>query len=344
MVVPVMVIIQKMGELHGQFFQICQYPVLKTVIFQYPQMVLPYCGVPRADGVYYTQDFGTSWGSCTGAPVNSRPIADRTEAKYFYIVNQVTYKSTDYGVNFSQSATLPGTTGRAYSTPGIDGDIWVPIPGYGLYHSVTYSANYQKVASVQNATAVALGKSAPNSSYPSIFMNGEVNNVTAIFRSDDEGVTWNQISDSLGFGGYGNNVLAGDPRVFGRVFISTGGRGIITGEAYDCMGVLNGTAYKDSCGNCVGGTSGNKACNVAVVPSDDQVQAFQVYPNPFTKDIELKCQSGSFQYSILNLMGQNLESNVCYGDCKIGESLNSGVYLVVLRFNNDSQIFKVIKQ
>ncbi len=48
------------------------------------------------------------------------------------------------------------------------------------------------------------------------------------FRSDDAGGTWVRINDNrhqFGFAG----VITGDARVFGRVYVGTGGRGILVG-------------------------------------------------------------------------------------------------------------------
>jgi hypothetical protein len=53
--------------------------------------------------------------------------------------------------------------------------------------------------------------------------------VAGFFRSLDAGVSWERINDDqhqFGFVG----VIIGDPRVFGRVYIGTGGRGILYGE------------------------------------------------------------------------------------------------------------------
>lgn len=53
--------------------------------------------------------------------------------------------------------------------------------------------------------------------------------VIGLFRSDDGGATWTAISDEEHqFGG--SNVISGDPRRHGRVYLGTGGRGIIYGD------------------------------------------------------------------------------------------------------------------
>ncbi len=48
------------------------------------------------------------------------------------------------------------------------------------------------------------------------------------YRSDDEGATWIQINDlSLGFGSVSANVMAADPRVYGRYVVEGKMRGYL---------------------------------------------------------------------------------------------------------------------
>lgn len=53
-----------------------------------------------------------------------------------------------------------------------------------------------------------------------------------MFRSEDIGVTWTRINDSTHqFGGPGNaQLIDGDMNVFGRVFMSSVGRGVVYGD------------------------------------------------------------------------------------------------------------------
>jgi xyloglucan-specific exo-beta-1,4-glucanase len=60
-------------------------------------------------------------------------------------------------------------------------------------------------------------------------LSGRSNQLQALFRSDDAGETWVRITDDQHqFGSIGR--VTGDPRVFGRVYFATGGRGIIYGD------------------------------------------------------------------------------------------------------------------
>jgi xyloglucan-specific exo-beta-1,4-glucanase len=50
-----------------------------------------------------------------------------------------------------------------------------------------------------------------------------------IFRSTDEGRNWLRIDDSMHHYGF-VGVISGDPKVFGRVYLGTNGRGIPYGD------------------------------------------------------------------------------------------------------------------
>jgi hypothetical protein len=123
---------------------------------------------------------------------------------------------------------LPTGGGILRSAPGFEGHLWQPTSG-GLYRSTDSGSNFSRVASVQEAYQVGFGKAATGQSYPAIFLWGRVNSVTGIFRSDDTAATWVRINnDQTQFGSI--NLVAGDPNVYGRVYLATGGRGIIVGE------------------------------------------------------------------------------------------------------------------
>ena len=80
---------------------------------------------------------------------------------------------------------------------------------------------------MHGASAVALGKPAPGSSYSAaVYVVGTINGVWGVYRSDDAGASWTRInSDATRFGGIG--MIAADQNVYGRVYVSGSGRGVL---------------------------------------------------------------------------------------------------------------------
>jgi hypothetical protein len=180
----------------------------------------------------YSQDNGTTWTPCAGLPLGVRVAADRVNPAKFYASGKnasnqsVMYASTDGGANFVEVLASPG--GRPRPVFGIEGDVWVPA-GSGLFHSQDSAATFVQVKQVNSAAAVGFGMPAPGQSYPAVYLAGSVANVWGVYRSDDIGATWQRIDDPQHQFGW-INCLAGDPRLYGRVYLGTGGRGILYGD------------------------------------------------------------------------------------------------------------------
>jgi hypothetical protein len=70
---------------------------------------------------------------------------------------------------------------------------------------------------------------APSQNYPAVFVAGTIGGVYGFFRSDDQGATWTRVNDDQHQ--YGSIwAMAGDPKVYGRLYVGTSGRGIICGD------------------------------------------------------------------------------------------------------------------
>jgi photosystem II stability/assembly factor-like uncharacterized protein len=179
------------------------------------------------------------WVSSTGAPVGLRVVSDRVNPNKFYGYDAATgivYASTDGGVSFAARATgLPADMGTGWSAEGQpkavfgrEGDLWLPTPS-GLYHSTDSGASFTRIGSIESAPLAGFGMAAPGASYPAIYAVGTVSGVYGIFRSDDMGASWVRINDDAHqFGMLGT--ISGDPRIYGRVYVGTQGRGIVYGD------------------------------------------------------------------------------------------------------------------
>ena len=188
----------------------------------------------------YSNDFGRTWTACSGAPKGLRVVADRVNPRKFYGYDAATgtaYASSDGGATFvGRTSRLPKDNGnpgwtaeaKPKAVPGHEGDLWLPLES-GLYHSTDCGASFTRLASIDSAPLVGFGMAAQGSSYPTVYAAGTVKGVYGIFRSKDAGSSWARINDvAHQFGALGD--LTGDPRIYGRVYVGTEGRGIIYGD------------------------------------------------------------------------------------------------------------------
>ncbi len=188
--------------------------------------------------VYRSADQGQSWSTASGIAFNNgHPAADGLNPNKFYVYNPAGgafLASTDAGQTFAVTSTLPTGGARRFRTvPGVEGDIWIALQGSGLMRSVNSGSSFQRLPGVDSARAVGFGAAAPGRSFPAVYIWGGVNGgARGIYRSDDTGATWARINDDAHqYGGPGNGeLITGDENVYGRVYMSTAGRGLIAGE------------------------------------------------------------------------------------------------------------------
>jgi hypothetical protein len=199
---------------------------------------------PLGGRPYLTRDIGSNWLACAGLPTGLRVAADAVDPQLFYAINPRSGEfcvSTNGAASFTVAATvLEPQTGDGYSlrgasvmpTPGLAGDVWIASQAQGLFHTTNCGASFAQLSSVQAADSLGLGRAAPGKAYPALFLAGKLGDAQALFRSDDAGENWTRINDSQHQYGWISHVT-GDPRVYGRVYFATPGRGVIYGEIQD---------------------------------------------------------------------------------------------------------------
>jgi photosystem II stability/assembly factor-like uncharacterized protein len=196
----------------------------------------PYYSTATGAGTYYSTNFGVTWTASAGLTDDLQPVSDRVNPKKFYAydtVNGIVYASVDGGVMFATASTgLP--TLPSYNVYGSllkavfgqEGNLWLAGGAGGLWRSVNSGATFTQVTTVQSALQVGFGEAAPSQAYPVVFIVGTVGGVYGFFQSDDQGNTWTRINDdSHQFGAI--YCLTGDERMYGRVYVGTGGRGTV---------------------------------------------------------------------------------------------------------------------
>ncbi|NGO09480.1 1,4-beta-glucanase [Streptomyces sp. HC44] len=194
------------------------------------------------DGTKYaahrSTDNGATWSEVSSFPKGATPVADPADPTLFYAYDTDTgtlYASTDSGRSFTARAGgLPSGDSqfRLVAAPGRSGDLWLSTKTNGLYRSTDGGVRFEKVAGCRASHTLGFGKAAKGADYPAIYQVGatETETITAVYRSDDEARTWVRINDDAHQWGWTGEVITGDPRVHGRVYLGTNGRGIQYGD------------------------------------------------------------------------------------------------------------------
>jgi photosystem II stability/assembly factor-like uncharacterized protein len=271
---------------------------------------------PR-DTVYKSINKGINWTKLIGFFSGAYIVPDPIVEQKFYTYNPTTakfYVSADGGSTFNTTAgTLPtGGSKVIRAVPGVEGDVWISSNSNGLCRTKDAGSTFTKISNVVYCYALGFGKAAPDKSFPTIYIWGKVNGGitnSALYRSTDEGATWLRINDDMHqYGGLGNaNFVEGDMYKYGRVFMSSWGRGIICGE------VATNTGFAPEL------KIDSKILSVqSSIFSDNLV---------FTTTIPV-------QYTIFNTNGTKVESGKCDYSATVGSRLGAGIYVLKVVANN----------
>ncbi|MCL8017632.1 exo-alpha-sialidase [Streptomyces sp. AS02] len=192
------------------------------------------------DGTKYpafrSTDNGATWSEVSSFPKGATPVADPADPTLFYAYDTDTgtlLASTDSGRTFTaRAAGLPkgDSQFKLVAAPGRSGDLWLSTKGNGLHRSTDGGASFAKVESCWASHTLGFGKAADGADYPAIYQVGSIESITAVYRSDDAARTWVRINDDRHQWGWTGEAITGDPRVHGRVYLATNGRGVQYGE------------------------------------------------------------------------------------------------------------------
>jgi len=208
---------------------------------------------PEREPASLTHDLGVTWSAAQGLPPGTRVIADPVDPRSFYAVSladRTLYRSSNGGATFTgQPFTLENTAtvlaassrgdnrggqDRIYAAPGRTGDLWLPAFD-GLYRILQpltqegKGVSFAHLPGVDEIHAFGFGKAAPHQSYPALYLVGTVHGQPGVFRSIDEARTWVRINDDQHQWGLVLQIT-GDPKLYGRVYVGTHGRGVFYGD------------------------------------------------------------------------------------------------------------------
>jgi photosystem II stability/assembly factor-like uncharacterized protein len=222
----------------------------------------------------------SAWIQVTGID-GANIVGDPENADVFYAYDRRAgkfFKSEDKGLTFAEISE-PGASGfyKFRLIPGKEGDIWLPLAENGLARSTDGGATWNKIPGVDYCEAVGFGKAAPESGYLTMFIFGTVGDFTGVFMSIDEGESWQRTNNRWHqYGGLANGeFVMGDMNVYGRVYMSTAGRGIVYGEIADTPLSIRGTARTPAAAGAVRMRGASIIINAAA-PVSHQIRVFDL--------------------------------------------------------------------
>ena len=192
---------------------------------------------PQHQTAYYSEDHGVSWHECAGWPQSTDetfiPVADRAAEGVFYVMDQTKgamYISIDGGKHFTVfTENAPKWGGEMRAAPGHVRALWVPMPN-GLYYSPDESSAFTPVHGYHRSLSRSgLESPRPEKPSPPYIVGARSRRLLASSVRTTVATSWVRINDDRHQYGW-ISAIAGDPRIYGRVYLATGGRGVIKGD------------------------------------------------------------------------------------------------------------------
>lgn len=213
-----------------------------------------------ASQLVYTHDLGKHWDKVkiydfydkliTDDNLPFKVMADRVNPDIFYGFSQNAdgngfFVSTDKGITFHElkldgfpKVNLAGIDGNQHYEIRVEsykeGIIWMAMQEYGLW-KITYDVSKNAFSGSRVSKkgdfikGIGLGKPLEGSNIKTLYTSGTIDGEYGFYRSHDGGITWIRINDDKHQ--YGDiRSISGDPRVFGRIYVATGTRGLVYGD------------------------------------------------------------------------------------------------------------------
>jgi photosystem II stability/assembly factor-like uncharacterized protein len=297
---------------------------------------------PIGSVMSYSTDNGSTWTACTGGVPLISPVADRINAEKFYAydgINGQLWISSNGGKTFQKGVgNLPGVPswlpqdGNVNAVSGYEGDLWICCGQGGLYRTTNSGVTATKIIAITAAYRAGFGKALILGGYPSIYIFGTIKGILGFFRSDDIGASWTRINDDKHQYGKINQIM-GDPRVYGRCYVTPVGRGIVYGEQ-------------------IGSASTSVETHEVINNIPAEYGLFQNYPNPFnpSTSISFSLPIRSFvSLKVFDLIGREVATIVSeemstgsYTKQWNASNMPSGVYFYRLQAGSFTETNKLI--
>ncbi len=207
---------------------------------------------PDGAGIYRTLDGGETWTLMSTLPVigtryiashcyNSRYIAsDRVNPNVFYFLGsgKTLYRTVNGGDSWEEvTVSVAGVDAEIAGreaikcVPGKAGHVWIKGTSGVIFTSTDFGETWSTLsgmkAMMSHACSFGFGMGKDPNGDVAVYVLGYLDGVLGCYLSDDLGHTWTKINPETQKFFAGAVDVVGDRRVYGRVFISTGGNGTL---------------------------------------------------------------------------------------------------------------------
>lgn len=293
-------------------------------------------GENDGNGIYRSLDGGATWELMSSVPCtrnkasydynNCLIASDRVDGNTFYYTEPTESKTgvagrvfrTQDGGDFWKTLTpkvdgvnieIPRYGAFIKALPEKEGHVWLKGTQGRIYTSEDFGKSWSHLDTIveaqSDASAIGFGIGNGKSGNPAVYVGGYVDGVFGIYLSDDLGKHWMKISPE------GQNFFAGivniygDRREYGRVFVATGGNGVIYGEK-------TGELIKENYASGQKLTIKSEGINNTPVPQQFMMIAAFYDENGNMFDIDYKqitsaAEEGIFEYSMDITVPKNAE-------------------------------------
>ena len=208
--------------------------------------------------VLRSEDFGESWTECNGLPENlivgvyalSCDIleSDKVDKNVFYAYDYLRgdfYVSRDGGKNFVKTCSIMPEkendtnilSRTVKANPKKAGEVYFTCGSKGVYKSTDFGQTFTLLGGIQNVDGFAFG--AEKYGNPCMYVLGDVYGKNGLYVSYDNGETWNKMNDADNGLGCFVKGIEGDKTFPDRVYVATGGRGVIVGGVESVFNLSN---------------------------------------------------------------------------------------------------------
>lgn len=185
---------------------------------------------------FVTDDWGKTWTASEGLGVNPKIVADGVNPDKFYAVSgSGIYISKNKGKTFEIIASTMVSNLSITVNKEVEGDLWISISSGPVYYieNADVGAELKLVeGDIDTSYSVSVGAPEKEGEYGAIYIYGSVDGKgEGVYQSNDKGKTWVKMNnENEKWGNVNRNMLEADPKTYGRVYLSTNGRGIIMSD------------------------------------------------------------------------------------------------------------------